>query len=835
MRIDFVEWIDPLHSLFNYLIYKGIPMSVQDAAEHGIFNLVEDYYKNFKQPKPFIPGVSPVPVSGKVFDEKEMISLTKAMLDFWLTEGSMAEEFANRLKKVCGRRYAILCNSGSSANLLAITAVAKPGAKVVTPAVGFPTTLNPILQNNMIPVFVDVELGTYVPKQEDVYEAGLGTEIVVLPHTLGNEAPLGRPEGVEYMIFDSCDALGSTHFDLPNHRPLTSYGDITTLSLYPAHHIMTGEGGCVFTNDPQLKLKIESLCGWGRSCFISGTMIKLHGNNSVPIETIVSGDVVMNHKGQPDIVTGISKRNYSGKIYTIKARTIPMITVTEDHPFYVYNKVAKDFEWCETKDLRKDTHWLLEHKGQEPDKKLSGAKEFEYATMEQVKSFTLPIEPDLLKLLGYYLSQGNLAKGKKGKSGYSENKYFSYRVEFTFNSNKSDTIKNLILLMGKYFQVVPTFRYRGEATILGFKSRKAYEFFSQSGGSISYNKEISSDILKLAQSQKDLLSLVVGFVSGDGNISWQGCSMFSTSKSLFYQMRSILLANDIVGSLAIRTKDKHHSSIVNGKIIEQKHDLLTLEIYGKYAEKFLCESGLAQFKAKTQRTFVQDLGDYFAYPIVKIDFSQAEDIPVYNFEVENEHSYHAGNVTVHNCYCKTGCDNTCNQRFTHQFEDLPYGYDHKYVYSNIGYNLKMTDLQASIGIPQVDKLPSFIIARKKNFDFLKQCTSRYEEHFHMPRPSSPLADPSWFGFPLTIRKESPIKRLDLLRFLDEKKIGTRLLFGGNLLRQPAYKNIQYEVHGTLDNSNLITENAFWIGVYPGITQPMLEYVVECFDEFMKGV
>jgi CDP-4-dehydro-6-deoxyglucose reductase, E1 len=429
---------------------QGEPMSLQTDAEQGIFNLVEDYYKNFKQPKPFVPGVSPVPVSGKVFDEKEMISLTKAMLDFWLTEGSMAEEFANRLKKVCGRRYAVLCNSGSSANLLAITAVAKPGAKVVTPAVGFPTTLNPILQNNMIPVFVDVELGTYVPSEDMVHDAWMNideTPLMVLPHTLGNVAPIFVMDETT-TIYDCCDALGSSY----DGWPVTRFGDITTHSFYPAHHITTGEGGAVLTDDPKLKLKIESLCGWGRSC-----------------------------------------------------------------------------------------------------------------------------------------------------------------------------------------------------------------------------------------------------------------------------------------------------------------------------------------------------------------------------------------------YCKTGCDNTCNQRFTHQFEDLPFGYDHKYVYSQIGYNLKMTDLQAAVGIPQLEKLPSFILARKRNFDCLKQHISKYEEHFHMPTPSSELADPCWFGFPLTIRKDSPIKRLDLLRFLDEKKIGTRLLFGGNLLRQPAYKNIQYEVYGTLDNSNLITENAFWIGVYPGITQPMLEYVIECFDKFMEGV
>lgn len=420
--------------------------------EINILDSIAEYYHLWKKPKPFVAGETYIPSSGKVYDEQEMMNLTKAVLDFWLTDGRFAEQFRKKLQKVTNRRYAILCNSGSSANLLAITAVAQKGAKVLTTAVGFPTTLNPILQNGMIPVFVDVNLGTYVPDSDTISEAieHWNAKVVVLPHTLGNPAlPVYLSDTRIITIFDCCDALGSRYYD----KPLTTFGNLATLSFYPAHHITTGEGGTVLTDNPQLKRKLDSLCGWGKDC------------------------------------------------------------------------------WCDT-----------------------------------------------------------------------------------------------------------------------------------------------------------------------------------------------------------------------------------------------------------------------------------------------------------------GKDNTCGKRFEQQFGDLPFGYDHKYVFSNIGYNLKMTDLQAAIGIPQLDKLPSFVRTRKENFNrYYLWFAERHQDHFILPEKSSQFADPAWFGFPLTIKKESPIKRVDLLSFLESKKIGTRLVFGSNLLRQPAYKDINYREHGYLTNSDLITENAFWIGVYPGITETMQEYVMGCFEEFMKRV
>ncbi|MGD0335669.1 MAG: lipopolysaccharide biosynthesis protein RfbH [Candidatus Omnitrophota bacterium] len=184
------------------------------------------------------------------------------------------------------------------------------------------------------------------------------------------------------------------------------------------------------------------------------------------------------------------------------------------------------------------------------------------------------------------------------------------------------------------------------------------------------------------------------------------------------------------------------------------------------------------------------------------------------------------------CYCETGSDNTCKKRFNQKFGDLPYGYDHKYVYSHIGYNLKVTDMQAAIGAAQLKKLPGFIEARKKNFKFLYNVFQKYEDCFILPQAEK-YSDPSWFGFPVLVKDTAPFNRADITSYLEEHKIATRMLFGGNLLKQPAYKNIKHRVVGDLRNTDLVMNNLFWIGVYPGLTKPMLSYVERILHNFFR--
>jgi CDP-4-dehydro-6-deoxyglucose reductase, E1 len=182
------------------------------------------------------------------------------------------------------------------------------------------------------------------------------------------------------------------------------------------------------------------------------------------------------------------------------------------------------------------------------------------------------------------------------------------------------------------------------------------------------------------------------------------------------------------------------------------------------------------------------------------------------------------------CYCRPGKDNTCGRRFCQKLGDLPHGYDHKYTYSHLGYNLKITDMQAACALAQMDRVDEFVQARKDNFALLKERLKSCEEFLILPEATEG-SDPSWFGFPITLREESNTARVDLLTYLDENKIGTRLLFAGNLTRQPYFKGQTYRVAGTLENTDRVMNQTFWIGVYPGLSEAMLAYSVDKLEAF----
>ena len=438
-------------------------MSRADDLRERIRGMVAEYYREAFPASPFVPGTTPVPVAGRVFDEQELESLVDAALDFWLTTGRFAEQFEREFARFVGVREAVLVNSGSSANLLAMASLTspklgdrqlRPGDEVITLAAGFPTTVNPILQNGLVPVFVDIQIPTYNVDVSQLESAlSSRTRAVIFAHTLGNPFDLDavtafvKKHGL-WLIEDCCDALGSTY----RGQKVGTFGDLATVSFYPAHHITMGEGGCVLTNQPLLRTLVESFRDWGRDC-----------------------------------------------------------------------------------------------------------------------------------------------------------------------------------------------------------------------------------------------------------------------------------------------------------------------------------------------------------------------------------------------WCAPGNENTCGKRFDWQLGELPHGYDHKYIYSHVGYNLKATDMQAAVGVAQLRKLPAFVEARKRNFSHLKAGLRDLEEVFVMPE-ATPNSDPSWFGLPLLVRESAPFSRKALVEFLRSKKIGTRQLFGGNLVRQPAYAGLNFRVFGDLQTSDRVMNQAFWIGVYHGLTQPMLDYVLETMNEIAsKGV
>ncbi len=431
-----------------------------EELRNKIKGLVYSYYEEAFPRGEFIPGETPVPVSGRVFDPDELTHLVDSALEFWLTTGRYADRFERDFARFMGVRRAVLCNSGSSANLLALSALTspelgerrlKPGDEVITVAAAFPTTVNPIIQNGLVPVFLDIELATYTVDVSSLEDAITPkTKAVMMAHTMGNAFDLDTVMGLAeshdlWVIEDNCDALGTMY----KGKPTGSFGDLATVSFYPAHHITMGEGGCVLTNDGMLKKLVESFRDWGRDC------------------------------------------------------------------------------WCEP-----------------------------------------------------------------GKA------------------------------------------------------------------------------------------------------------------------------------------------------------------------------------------------------------------------------------------------NTCRRRFDWQLGDLPHGYDHKYIYSHVGYNLKLTDLQAAVGVAQLKKLERFIEIRKRNWRLLYEGLKPFEHFLLLPQPT-PGSDPSWFGFIITLRPEAPFSRKELVCYLEARKIATRMLFGGNLIRQPAYQNAKYRKVGELTNSDLVMARTLWMGVYPGISVEMIEYVLECMRAFLK--
>jgi CDP-6-deoxy-D-xylo-4-hexulose-3-dehydrase len=240
-----------------------------------------------------------------------------------------------------------------------------------------------------------------------------------------------------------------------------------------------------------------------------------------------------------------------------------------------------------------------------------------------------------------------------------------------------------------------------------------------------------------------------------------------------------------------------------------------------------CDALGAEYENKKVGTF-GDIGTLSFYPAHHITMGEGGAV----FMNSNQLKTIAESIRDwgRDCYCAPGKDNTCGCRFTQQHGDLPFGYDHKYVYSHLGYNLKISDMQAACGLAQIQKLDKFIDMRRKNFNYLYQGLKHLNEFLHFAKPTE-NSNPSWFGFPITLSENSGTKRVDLLKFLEENKIGTRLLFAGNITKQPYMKNLKYRVHGSLEMTDKTMNDTFWIGVQPSITKTQMDYTISKFEEY----
>ncbi len=253
------------------------------------------------------------------------------------------------------------------------------------------------------------------------------------------------------------------------------------------------------------------------------------------------------------------------------------------------------------------------------------------------------------------------------------------------------------------------------------------------------------------------------------------------------------------------------------------------EKYNLWLIEDTCDAVGSKYEGKLVGTF-GDIATVSFYPAHHITMGEGGAVLTNNIRLER--IIRSFRDWGRDCYCEPGMDNTCGIRFNQQFGTLPFGYDHKYVYSHIGYNLKITDMQAAVGLGQLKKLEGFIEKRKENFRKLYDGLKQFENDLILPKATE-NSDPSWFGFPITIREDSNIKRYDLVRYLEKNKIMTRMLFGGNLTRQPAYEDVEYRVVGELKNTDLIMNNTFFIGVYPGITDEMIDYIIKIFKNFFS--
>jgi CDP-6-deoxy-D-xylo-4-hexulose-3-dehydrase len=251
------------------------------------------------------------------------------------------------------------------------------------------------------------------------------------------------------------------------------------------------------------------------------------------------------------------------------------------------------------------------------------------------------------------------------------------------------------------------------------------------------------------------------------------------------------------------------------------------EKYNLWLIEDCCDSLGSKFDNQNVGTF-GDLATLSFYPAHHI--TMGEGGAIYTNNKKLERIAESFRDWGRDCYCEPGKDNTCNKRFSWQLGDLPFGYDHKYTYSHLGYNMKITDMQAACGLAQLDSLDEFISKRKNNFNFLYKNLKNLEEFLILPEPEKG-SEPSWFGFPLSLKKNNQYNRNDLTQYLSSNKIGTRLLFSGNLIKQSYMKNIDFKIHGDLNNTDLVMENTFWVGLYPGLSERHLEYLVFKIKKF----
>jgi dTDP-4-amino-4,6-dideoxygalactose transaminase len=884
-------------------------MRTEKEIRREILKEVIEFFRLRKKKLKFIPGETLINYAGRVYNERELVNLVDASLDFWLTAGRYAWEFEKKLANFLGVKYCLLVNSGSSANLLAVTTLTSPflkerrlktGDEIITTACGFPTTLNPIIQNNLIPVFIDVDLGTYNIQVDKIERAiSKKTKAISIAHTLGNPADIELISKIAnkyklWFIEDNCiSADRCSVVKIDGHIQVMTIKEIYNIfkaAEYRSFEVLS-HGDFIKQND------LNSL---------SDEFINMLGKRQLDILKLYK-----KYQGDPNkIVTklNITKSSYYCRMWEIRRK--------------VRNFAAVKFRWAKVKNViskgNKNVLNITQNFGQTcvttdhrimvlESNHLSDKHTTDFIS-ERNNFVTLLLTEnadenivDLAKYLrGYFQKNGSIKydnnyiwfkytkKCWKGKISelprlkrYYQNKdlevlctLFGFycsegscghevRISSTdyndikFIEKSMKSISNL-----KSIRISCSDRRKNSGIIRGerFKSNKVvysvnmgHELinivFSKLGGTNSYDKRVPNFIFNL---KKKYIKIFYNYyIKGDGCRKSDDETDFVVTTASVKMAAGVNLLNNLVFkkySRFVIAKDKYYDvspvkSIMRiKKKVNRVESFKNAEVYDIVVEgtsTFVdacgnvllhnCDALASKYRGRYTGTF-GDISTCSFYPPHMI--TTGEGGAILTSDLLLKKIIISFRDWGRDCYCQTGHDNTCGKRFSQKFATLPFGYDHKYIYSHIGYNLKITDLQAAIGVAQLDKLPKFMEARRKNFTFLYNYLKDYEKFFVLPSWLKG-ATPCWFGFPILVKEDAPFKRRDIVDYLEKNKIATRMLFGGNLTKQPAYQNIKCRIFGSLKNTDLVMNNLFWIGVYPGLNKTKINYVLSKFDEFMR--
>jgi len=693
-----------------------------------VLSRVYAYVKKRTEPKKFVPTVDDVPVSGTVFSAMDITALVDTALDGWVTEGKKADLFAKKLAKFTGIPRVTLCNSGSSANLLAVTALVDlygtpKNSLIVTSALAFPTTVAPIIQNGMIPYFVDVDISTLNPSTNKLRELANNPKVggIILAHTLG--FPYDEKEVVKAF----------------------------------------GEAGKWIISD---------------CCFPGGTIIKTMRGN-IEIQNVVAGDFVFTRDGYKKVTS-------AGKTGNKEIISRFEIFATPDHPI-ITKKGVKSLDTLSASDI---IYTWNEKRSCIEERSIIATQILNYV----IREFTFgegQTEKSLLSIGKCGLM--SLVKFLKTLLFIIKTVILSIILYPTLNFLRVETTSGYISQTRCWKRLWIISNWLELGLLGGMVARQDLNFIETSENSLGRIERHTQRPVKNVESlMKRLFLLGQDFVLG--NVK----SAVDTIKVPVYNLC---------------VSDKHEFFV--GGILVHNCDALGSTIDGVHVGTYADAATLSFFPAH--------------------HISSGEGGAVLCRHAKLHTLLHQYSNWGRSCNCSPGENNKCGKRFGHEYKNLPAGFDHKYVFDKIGYNLKITDLQAALGSSQMDRAQEIVLARKRNFAYLKYKLHQiplFENYFQTV--FTPIGmSPSPFGFPVIIKDEK-IHRLEIIKFLEDRKIRTRPIFAGNITRHPMMEHINYMTDGTLVGCDYIMENSFWIGCHTELVKDQLDYVVQSFEEFLRA-